>query len=87
MPSGLITAMPDVTERNLWEELKTAGTKNLFYATLVAVIGSVSFGYGNGFSSPALPDLDKTRNDFNKTLDHDLFNVSQFFHTQICLCN
>lgn len=76
-PSG--SGMSTTGLGGLWQALKSVGTKTLFYSTLVAVIGSVSFGYGNGFSSPALPDLDKNNGKhtrFNRTLYHDLFNVS-----------
>ena len=64
---------------NLWRALRSVRTRTVFYSTLVAVIGSVSFGYGQAFSSPALPELDKNTGEhtyFNKTLYHDLFNVS-----------
>ena len=62
----------------LCQALRSGRTRTVFYSTLVAVIGSVSFGYGQGFSSPALPELDKNSGEhtyFRKTLYHDLFNV------------
>lgn len=64
---------------NLWQALKSVRIRTLFYSSVVAVIGSLSFGYANGFSSPTLPDLDKSRGEhtyFNRTIYHDLFNVS-----------
>lgn len=64
---------------NLWQALKSVRIRTLFYSSLVAVIGSLSFGYVNGFSSPTLPDLDKNNGEhtnFNTTIYHDLFNVS-----------
>ena len=64
---------------NLWKALKSVRIRTLFYSSIVAVIGSLSFGYVNGFSSPTLPDLDKNNGEntyFNKTVYHDLFNVS-----------
>jgi len=64
---------------NLWQALKSVRIRTLFYSSLVAVIGSLSFGYANGFSSPTLPDLDENEGEhtyFNKTIYHDLFNVS-----------
>lgn len=67
---------------NLWQALRSVRTRTLFYSSLVAVIGSLSFGYANGFSSPTLPDLDKNTEEhtyFNKTVYHDLFNVSTYF--------
>ena len=65
---------------NLWKALKSVRIRTLFYSSLVAVVGSLSFGYVNGFSSPTLPDLDENSDGgytyFNKTVYHDLFNVS-----------
>ena len=60
----------------VWQALKSIRIRTLLYSSIVAVIGSLSFGYTNGFSSPATPDLDKDHGSFNNTLDHDLFNVS-----------
>ena len=71
---------------NLWQALRSVQTRTVLYSTLVAVIGSVSFGYGQGFSSPALPELDKNTGEhtyFKKTLYHDLFNVSHAGHKRI----
>ena len=67
---------------NLWKALKSVRIRTLFYSSVVAVIGSLSFGYVNGFSSPTLPDLDKNNGEhtyFNKTIYHDLFNVSHIY--------
>ena len=64
---------------NLWKALKSVRIRTLFYSSFVAVIGSLSFGYVNGFSSPTLPDLDENSGEhtyFNRTIYHDLFNVS-----------
>ena len=75
--SGSTSTKPRVG--NLWKALKSVRIRTLFYSSFVAVIGSLSFGYVNGFSSPTLPDLDKNTGEhtyFNKTVYHDLFNVS-----------
>lgn len=75
--SGSVSATPRLG--NLWRALKSVRVRTLFYSSLVAVIGSLSFGYGNGFSSPALPDLDESKGEytsFNRTIYNDLFNVS-----------
>ena len=75
------SSTPAATPRlgNLWKALKSVRIRTLFYSSFVAVIGSLSFGYVNGFSSPTLPDLDKNNGEhtyFNRTIYHDLFNVS-----------
>ena len=78
--------MSDIPRANLWHALRSVRTRTVFYSTLVAVIGSVSFGYGQAFSSPALPELDKNTAEhtyFKKTLYHDLFNVSHAGHKRI----
>ena len=78
---------PPATPRlgNLWKALKSVRIRTLFYSSFVAVIGSLSFGYANGFSSPTIPDLDKNVREhtyFNRTIYHDLFNVSyEILHT------
>ena len=79
--SGESSSSTPATPRlgNLWKALKSVRIRTLFYSSFVAVIGSLSFGYVNGFSSPTLPDLDKNHGEhtnFNKTIYHDLFNVS-----------
>jgi len=54
--------------------------KTLVYSSLVAVmIAMLAFGYDMGFSSPTLHDLDQNNGKhtyFNKTIYHDVFNVS-----------
>ena len=64
---------------NLWRALRSVKVRTLFYSTLVAVLASLSFGYGTGFSSPALSYLENQNSShycFNKTLHSDIFNVS-----------
>jgi len=64
---------------SFWQAFRSVRIRTVFYSSLVAVIGSLSFGYTNGFSSPALPDLDENEGRhtrFNETIYHDLFNVS-----------
>ena len=64
---------------NLWAALRSGRVSTLLYSSMVAVMASLSFGYAMGFSSPALPDLDNNEGKhrfFNKTIYHDMFNVS-----------
>jgi len=59
--------------------IKTGRIRTVLYACVVAVLGSFSVGYVIGFSSPALPDLDKKNGvytDMNKSIYHSIFNVS-----------
>ena len=65
---------------NLWRALRSVRVTTLFYSSLVAVLGSLSFGYAMGFSSPALVDLEDNKGEytsFNKTIYSDTFNVSE----------
>ena len=58
---------------------KTGRIVTVFYACLVAVLGSFSLGYVLGFSSPALPDLDENEGKhtrMNISIYHSVFNVS-----------
>jgi len=64
---------------SLWRALRSVRVTALLYSSLVAVLGSLSFGYGMGFSSPALVDLEDSNGkhtSFNKTIYSDTFNVS-----------
>jgi len=80
-PVSNVVITPTSTPRfgNLWAALKSGRVSTLLYSSLVAVMASLSFGYAMGFSSPALPDLDNNEGKhrfFNKTIYHDMFNVS-----------
>ena len=68
-----------IKKPHLWQALKSVRVTTLFYSSLVAVLGSLSFGYALGFSSPALADLAENKGkhmSFNKTIYSDTFNVS-----------
>jgi len=61
---------------------KTGRISTVFYACLVAVLGSFSIGYVLGFSSPALPDLDENVGKYtrmNKRVYHSMFTVSLLY--------
>lgn len=60
-------------------DAKTSRIVTVFYACLVAVLGSFSIGYVLGFPSPALPDLDQNEGKhsrMDRSVYHSLFNVS-----------
>ena len=60
---------------------KTGRIVTVFYACLVAVLGSFSIGYVLGFPSPALPDLDENEGKYtrmDKSIYHSMFNVSLY---------
>lgn len=63
----------------LREALRSVQIRTLLYSCLVTVMASLSFGYGIGFSSPTLHDLDQNEGKhtyFRRTIYHDSFNVS-----------
>ena len=66
--------------RTIWVTMRSVQIKTLLYSSLVAVmITMLAFGYDMGFSSPTLHDLDQNNGKhtyFNKTIYHDVFNVS-----------
>lgn len=67
--------MEDFTSGNT----KTGRIVTVFYACLVAVLGSFSIGYVLGFPSSALPDLDENEGKYtrmDKSIYHSMFNVS-----------
>jgi len=73
---------------NLWRALRSVRVTTLFYSSLVAVLGSLSFGYAMGFSSPALVDLEDNKGkytSFNKTIYSDTFNVSRSMQVKLCI--
>ena len=72
---------------NLWNSLKSVRIRTLLYSSMVTVMASLSFGYGIGFSSPTLHDLNQNEGKhtfFNKNVYHSLFNVS---NTKFIICN
>ena len=80
-PMSNVIVTPTTAPRvgNLWAALRSGRVSTLLYSCLVAIMASLSFGYAMGFSSPALPDLDNNEGKhrfFNKTIYHDMFNVS-----------
>ena len=63
---------------NLWHALRSTQIRPLLYSSMVAVMASLSFGYGIGYSSPTLNDLDGNEGEytsFRKTIYRDTFNV------------
>ena len=66
--------------RTMWVTMRSVQIKTLLYSSLVAVmITMLAFGYDMGFSSPTLHDLDQNNGKhtyFDKTIYHDVFNVS-----------
>ena len=83
-PFSNVVITPTTAPRlgNLWQALRSVQIRTLLYSSMVAVMASLSFGYGIGFSSPTLHDLDANEGKhtyFRKTIYHDLFNVS-------CIC-
>lgn len=64
---------------NLWQALRSVRITTLLYSSIITVMASLSFGYGIGYSSPTLHDLDQnegTHTYFRRTIYHDAFNVS-----------
>ena len=64
---------------NLWQALRSVRIATLLYSSIITVMASLSFGYGIGYSSPTLHDLDQNEGEhtyFRKTIYHDAFNVS-----------
>ena len=80
-PFSNVVITPTTTPQlgNLWQALRSVQIRTLLYSSMVAVMASLSFGYGIGYSSPTLHDLDANEGKhtyFRKTIYHDLFNVS-----------
>ena len=73
---------------NLWQALRSVRIATLLYSSVVTVMASLSFGYGIGFSSPTLHDLDENEGKhtyFRRTIYHDSFNVSNIICSTIIL--
>lgn len=79
-PDGPDSPLESAEESSIKLASTRAGRiRSVLYACVVAVLGAFSVGFVLGFSSPALPDLDKnsgTNTDMNKSIYHSLFNVS-----------
>ena len=80
-PFSNVVITPTTTPQigNLWQALRSVQIRTLLYSSMVAVMASLSFGYGIGYSSPTLHDLDANEGKhtyFRKTIYHDVFNVS-----------
>ena len=82
-PDGPDSPLDSTEEKSIkLAPIKTGRIGTVLFACVVAVLGSFSVGFVIGFSSPALPDLDKksgTHTDMNKSIYHSMFNVSTFF--------
>lgn len=81
-PFSNVVISPTTTPQlgNLWQALQSVQIRTLLYSSMVAVLASLSFGYGIGYSSPTLHDLNANEGKhtyFRKTIYHDLFNVSK----------
>ena len=80
-PFSNVVITPTTTPQlgNLWEALRSVQIRTLLYSSMVAVMASLSFGYGIGYSSPTLHDLNANEGEhtyFRRTIYQDLFNVS-----------
>ena len=80
-PISNIVVTPTTTPKlgNLWHALRSTQIRTLLYSSMVAVMASLSFGYGIGYSSPTLSDLEANKGEytsFRKAIYRDTFNVS-----------